>query len=59
MYAVDDYPAPQTCWSLAPSDLYKIFAYPGIKHGLTFFVPRKMEPGFGTNLLEFLQAASK
>jgi hypothetical protein len=59
MYAVNDAPSPQTCWSIQPSGLYKIFAYPGIKHGMTFFVPRKMEPGFGTNLLEFLQAASK
>lgn len=59
MYAYDDTPAPQTCRSLAPNDLYKIYAYPGIKHGMTFFVPRKMEAGFGSNLLEFLQAASK
>ena len=59
MYSVNDPPTPQTCWSLAPSDLYKIFAYPGIKHGMTFFVPRKMEDDFGANLLEFLQAASK
>ena len=59
MYAYDDTPAPQTCWSLTPNDLYKIYAYPGIKHGMTFFVPRKMEAGFGSNLLEFLQAASE
>lgn len=59
MYAYNDGPAPQTCWSLAPSDLYKIFTYPGIKHGMTFFVPRKMEADFGANLLEFLQAASQ
>ena len=59
MYAVNDGDAPKTCWSLAPSDLYKIFSYPGIKHGMTFFVPRKMERDFGQNLLEFLQAASK
>ncbi len=58
MYAVNDGTSPQTCWSLAPNDLYKIFAYPGIKHGMTFFVPRKMESGFGSNLIEFLQAAS-
>lgn len=59
MYAVNDGPSPQTCWSLAPSDLYLIFSYPGMKHGMTFFVPRKMEAGFGRNLLEFLQAASR
>ena len=59
MYAVNDALSPQTCWSIQPSDLYKIFAYPGIKHGMTFFVPRKMEFGFGNNLLEFLQAATK
>ena len=58
MYAINDTPAPQTCWSLAPNELYKIFTYPGIKHGMTFFIPRKMEAGFGANLLEFLQAAS-
>jgi hypothetical protein len=59
MYAYNDYPSPQTCWSLAPGNLYKIFSYAGIKHGMTFFVPRKMEAGFGSNLLEFLLAASK
>lgn len=59
MYAVNDGDAPKTCWSIAPGDLYLIFAYPGIKHGMTFFVPRKMEAGFGQNLLEFLQAASQ
>lgn len=59
MYAVNDGPSPATCWSIAPSDLYQIFSYPGIKHGMTFFVPRKMEAGFGRNLLEFLQAASR
>ena len=58
MYAYNDGPTPQTCWSLTPSDLYKIFSYSGIKHGMTFFVPRKMEAGFGDNLLEFLQTAS-
>jgi len=58
MYAVSDGDAPKTCWSVAPSDLYKIFAYKGIKHGMTFFVPRKMEVDFGQNLLEFLQAAA-
>jgi pimeloyl-ACP methyl ester carboxylesterase len=59
MYAVSDGDAPKTCWSLAPGDLYMIFAYPGIKHGMTFFIPRKMEAGFGQNLLDFLQAASQ
>ncbi len=59
MYAVSDGDAPKTCWSIAPSDLYKIFAYKGIKHGMTFFVPRKMEDDFGQNLLKFLEAASR
>jgi hypothetical protein len=59
MYAVSDGDAPKTCWSIAPSDLYKIFSYTGIKHGMTFFVPRKMERDFGQNLLEFLQVASR
>jgi dienelactone hydrolase len=59
MYAVGDEPSPETCWSIVPSNLYKIFAYPGIKHGMTFFIPRKMEAGFGDSLLEFLQAASQ
>ncbi len=57
MYAINDIPSPQTCWSLAPNELYKIYAYPGIKHGMTFFIPRKMEADFGINLLEFLLAA--
>ena len=59
MYALNDYPAPQTCWSIAPNDLYRIHVYLGSKHGMTFFVPRKMEAGFGSNLLEFLKAASE
>lgn len=59
MYAYNDWPAPQTCWSIQPNELYKIHIASGIKHGMTFFVPRKMEPGFGFNLLEFLQAASQ
>ena len=59
MYSYNDSPSPQTCWSLLPNNLYRIFAYPGIKHGMTFFVPRKMEAGFGSSLLEFLIAASE
>lgn len=59
MYANIDDPSPQTCWSVMPNELYRIFSYTGIKHGMTFFVPRKMEAGFGTNLLEFLIAASR
>lgn len=59
MYAVNDGPSPATCWSRAPNDLYKIFAYPGIKHGMTFFVPRKMEADFGRNIIEFLVEAIK
>ncbi len=59
MYSDNDKPSPQTCNSLAPNELYKVFSYPGIKHGMTFFVSRKMEADFGANLLEFLLAASK
>jgi hypothetical protein len=59
MYAYNDIPAPQTCWSLMPNQLYRIYIALGSKHGMTFFVPRKMEAGFGANLLKFLQAASK
>jgi dienelactone hydrolase len=59
MYAVNDGPSPATCWSSASNDLYKIFAYPGIKHGMTFFVPRKMEADFGKNIIEFLVEATK
>ncbi len=57
MYATNDGPSPATCWSVAPGETYQIFSYLGIKHGMTFFVPRKMEPDFGRNILEFLQAA--
>jgi len=59
MYSANDLPSPQTCWSLPPSDLYRIFGYPGIKHGMTFLVPRKMAADFGANLLEFLLVASQ
>jgi pimeloyl-ACP methyl ester carboxylesterase len=59
MYAVNDGPSPATCWSIAPGTYYKIFAYPGIKHGMTFFVPRKMESDFGKNVIEFLYEATK
>ena len=59
MYAVNDGPSPATCWSLAPGTYYKIFAYPGIKHGMAFFVPRKMESDFGVNIIEFLEEATK
>jgi len=58
MYAVNDPPSPGTCLSLAPGDHYKIFAYPGKKHGMTFVIlPRKIEADFGDNLLEFLLEA--
>lgn len=58
MYAVNDGPSPATCWSVQPGEQYQIFAYPGQKHGMTFVVlPRKMETGFGNNLLEFLMEA--
>jgi dienelactone hydrolase len=43
MYADNDAPTPQTCWSVSPGPYYKIFGYPGLKHGMTFFTPRKME----------------
>ena len=55
MYAINDPPSPDTCLSITPGDNYKIFAYPGKKHGMTFLIfPRKMEADFGANLLEFL-----
>lgn len=59
MYAVNDGPSPATCWSIAPGNQYQIFSYPGIKHGMTFFVPRKMEADFGKNIIEFLIEATK
>lgn len=59
MYAAKDDPSPSTCWSVNPNDLYRIYEYPGVKHGMTFFVPRKMEVGFGDNLMDFLLAASR
>jgi len=60
MYAVNDYPSPTTCLSLMPNEYYRIFAYSGKKHGMTFVVlPRKMEADFGMNLLEFLKAVSQ
>lgn len=59
VYSENDPPAPQTCQSITSSDLYQVFGYRGVKHGMTFFVPRKMEADFGARLLEFLQAASQ
>ncbi len=58
MYAVNDGPSPATCWSIAPGG-NQIFAYPGLKHGMTFFVPRKMEADFGKNIIEFLYEATQ
>ena len=56
MYAVNDPPSPETCQSVPQGDNYKIFAYGGKKHGMTFVVlPRKMEADFGANLLSFLK----
>lgn len=55
MYSTDDGPSPATCWSVAPGKTYQIFAYKGVKHGMTFFVPRKMQSDFGQNILEFLE----
>jgi hypothetical protein len=58
MYSVNDPPTPGTCLSVAPGEHYRIFAYPGKKHGMTFVVlPRKMEADFGSRLLEFLMEA--
>ena len=58
MYAVNDPPSPGTCVSISPGENYKIFAYRGKKHGMTFVVlPRKMEADFGANLLSFLMEA--
>ena len=58
MYAVSDPPSPTTCLSVSPGNGYKVFAYPGKKHGMTFVIlPRKMEADFGANLLDFLLEA--
>jgi hypothetical protein len=59
MYSVNDGPSPLACSSVGPTLYYKIFAYPGKKHGMEFLVPRKMEADFGQNLLDFLKAVSK
>ncbi|MFO7584994.1 MAG: alpha/beta hydrolase [Anaerolineales bacterium] len=59
MYADKDEPSPTTCWSLVRGEKYKIFGYPGIKHGMTFFTPRKMEENFGKNIIEFLFEATQ
>jgi dienelactone hydrolase len=59
MYADNDTPSPETCWSVAPNEKYKIFGYPGSKHGMTFFTPRKMEENFGKNIIEFLFEATQ
>ena len=59
MYAANDGPSPATCWSVAPGEYYQIFTYPGVKHGMAFFVPRKMEADFGKNIIEFLDEATK
>jgi dienelactone hydrolase len=59
MYADKDEPSPTVCWSVPRGEKYKIFGYPGIKHGMTFFTPRKMEENFGKNIIEFLFEATQ
>ncbi len=59
MYAINDGPSPVTCTSLATGDFYKTFAYGGVKHGMSFLVPRKMETDFGKNIIEFLFEATQ
>jgi pimeloyl-ACP methyl ester carboxylesterase len=59
MYSTNDGPSPAACASIETSSQYQYFGYVGIKHGMTFFVPRKMPPDFGQNILDFLQAATK
>lgn len=59
MYSENDAPSPQTCLSVLPGRYYKIFGYPGIKHGMAFFTPRKMEENFGKNIIEFLFEATQ
>jgi hypothetical protein len=56
VYSTNDPPTQETCESVADVDLYHMFGYKGVKHGMTFFEPRKMEPTFGEHVLEFLQA---
>jgi hypothetical protein len=55
MFGDKDPPSPGTCLSVSPGNGYKILAYSGKKHGMTFVIlPRKMEVGFGDHLLAFL-----
>lgn len=59
VYAVNDGPSPATCWSTNPGNKYQILQYPGKKHGMAFLIEaRKIEPGFGEKLLEFLMEAA-
>ena len=51
-------PSPGTCLSITPGSNYKVFAYPGKKHGMTFVVlPRKMEADFGATCSTFSMEA--
>jgi hypothetical protein len=50
-----DDPSPETCRGVREQEGYKIHAYSGKKHGMSFFIPRKAVPRFGEYLLEFLQ----
>ncbi len=54
-----DDPSPETCRSVREQEGYKIHAYGGRRHGMSFFVPRKAEPRFGEYLLEFLQTCAQ
>lgn len=58
LYSVNS-PSANECLSLAENALYKVLPAEGKKHGQDFLVPRKMEPGFGQTMLEFLLAAVK
>lgn len=59
IYSSNDTPSPETCWSVEPGPQYQIFSYTGLKHGMTFFVPRKMPDDFGKNIADFLFASTQ
>jgi len=59
MYSNNDGPSPATCWSVAASDRYEIFSYPGIKHGMDFLPPRKMPEDFAQNLYAWMVLATR
>jgi len=59
MYANNDGISPSTCWSVQQSENYKIFSYPGNKHGMAFLAPRKMPQDFAQNIYLWALKASQ